>query len=153
MDLRFHVDGLDEITRVVEALRQEDQDIPDEVQDAILRRSEELAELARAAVLAEPTHGTKHTGLREAIAANVEVSPADGGALIEGKPLGGTRHNLPADMDEGGWAHPVFGHHNTEVYQGGYYSWFTDTMDKGEEDLESDIERVLDEAIARIASA
>lgn len=151
--LEFHVDGLEELGAVIEALAREERDIPDKVAKAIQKRAEILAEEARAAVMGEPTHGSKHTGLRADIAANTVMEPTGDGAVIEGKPLEGNRHNLPYDMDSGAWSHPVWGHRNEEVTQGGYYAWFTDTMDQGEDGLEIDIEQVLDEAIARIAAA
>lgn len=151
--LEFHVSGLEELDAVTEALAREEHDIPDKVAEAIQRRAEVLAAEARAAVLGEPTHGSKHTGLRADIAANTVVEPTGDGAVIEGKPLGGNRHNLPLDMDNGAWEHPVWGHQNEQVSQGGYYAWFSDTMDQGEDELENAVEHVLDEAIARIAGA
>lgn len=151
--LHFRVDGLEELGAVIRALAREEHEIPDKIAKAIQERAEVLAEEARAAVMAEPTHGSKHTGLRADIAANTVMEPTGDGAVIEGKPLGGNRRNLPYDMDAGAWAHPVWGHRNEEVVQGGYFAWFTDTMEQGEGGLEHSIEDVLDEAIAIIAGA
>lgn len=151
-DLSIHVGGLDELQAVADALREAESTLPRDFQRAIHDVAEQLAATARVRVRSEPIHGIRQTGLREKLAAGTAVEDTSDGASIVVNPEGEDAR-LPADMDEGGWSHPVFGNRNRWVSQDGYFSWFMDTMDEGENDLEDALGRVIDDAIDRIAAA
>ena len=151
-DLHVSVEGLDELDHVTEALSEEERDLPDDLHKAIRDKARDLAQQARDKVLGEPIHGIKQTGLRAKMAAGTTVEDTDDGASVVVEP-DGEDARLPADMDEGGWSHPVFGNRNNWVTQNGYFSWFTETMDEGDELIENALEDVLDQAAERIAGA
>lgn len=151
-ELRFDVggDAREEIQGIVARMRAEEDELPHKFVEAIRNKAAELRDLARDKVLAEPTHSQFHSGLRAKMAAGTHVEDTNDGAdvVVSGE---GEDERLPYDMDEGGWAHPVWGHRNNWVYQGGYYSWFTETMDNADEPLEEDLDNILDRAIEIIA--
>jgi len=151
-ELRINVDGLDELDAVTEALSEEERDLPDDLVGAIRDKAAELAQRARDRVEAEPVHGRKQTGLRAKMAAGTGVEDNSDGASVVVEPEGEDRR-LPADMDEGGWSHPVYGNRSNWVTQTGYFSWFTETMEEGEDEIENALGDVIDRAIDRIAGA
>lgn len=135
------------------ALGDADTAIPEDVQGTIRRKAAELVQRARLAVLAEPTHGSKHTGLRADIAAGTNATDIPGGSDITSQ-LEGNRSNLPLDMDHGEWAHPLnYVRQHQWVTEGGFTPWFTDTMDEGELETEEAVNQVLNDALRKIQAS
>lgn len=77
----------------------------------------------RQAILDIPTHGTKHTGLRAAMAKATKISYHTTGRTIgvrlEVKPgaMPAGKEKLPALMDNrSAWRHPVYGPHDSPTW-------------------------------------
>ena len=152
--LRIDVSGREELGNVIDALSQEEAELPAAFRRALHEVADDIAQQARDRVLEEPAYGIKHTGLRVKLAAGTQVEDTSDGVAITVEPEG-EDERLPADMDEGGWSHPVYGHRNNWVRQGGYFSWFTDVVDdeENEQRLEDALGDQIQDAIRRIASA
>lgn len=150
--LRIDVDGIDELQAVVDDLRKAKHGIQDDMVDAIREEAENVRAIAKLRVLDEPVHSRYHSGLREKISRGTLKEDTRDGAEVYNQPEG-EDWRLPADMDQGAWSHPVYGHRNEWVRQGGYFSWFMDTMDLAEEPLEHKAEELLDKWAERIAAA
>lgn len=144
-----------EFGNVVKALDLVDHDMPGKFREELRAAADPLAQKARNAVLALPTYGRKHTGLRARVAAGVSV--ATGGpslVRIETSMPEPDEAMLPRGLDNGpkGWRHPVYGNRNVWVQQRGY-SWFRSTIADGQPELEKDLQGVLDDAADTIDRA
>lgn len=131
--LHVGVEGGDEIARKVAALAALDADLPAEFQQTIRSHADELAAQARQKAEEEPAHGPRHTGLRDAVAAGVDVQDTTGGVNVTTSMPNRDEAAIPRGFDNPlkGWRHPVFGRRDSWVQQRGAFSWFTDTMADG----------------------
>ena len=122
----------------------------------ILAAMRPAADAVRSGVRATPTHGAKHTGLRDAVARATQVKIATGstaGVTIEvqsGRMPAG-KESLPRKMDEQSrWRHPVFGT-NTWVNQSGH-EFFYPAIRPHVPDAREAVVRAVERAFARLAS-
>lgn len=116
--MEFSIKAGAEFDRLARRLREAgERDLQRELQQALEKGANKIAEAQKRTVKSLPTHGRKHTGLRARVAKEVRVqvqTSAYGGVrIVEGKTsaLG----NLPAHMNAGSWRHPVFG--NREIWR------------------------------------
>lgn len=133
--LAFSLDGRRSFNDVARVLGRIDRSIPREIGAAIQAEAKALQKEARARIMEEPTlEGSKHTGIREEIAAGVTVKALNEGDLqgyrIETEVSEENQAYLPRGFDtRSGWRHPVFGNRKAWVRQRAAFSWFMDTMD------------------------
>lgn len=149
--LSIGVGGTDGWSAVSAALGDAGTDIPDNVSSLIRKKAAEIVKAAQAAILAEPVHGRKQSGLRALIADSVSATDIDGGSSISAS-MDGDKANLPYDTDAGTWEHPVFGGH-TWVTQIDAPGWFSDTADTLTDGMEDDVAQVIDDAVDKIAAS
>lgn len=153
--LEIGVDGAASLDAVIRAMGEERDSLPKEFDRVINEVADALVKAAQAKVLAEPTHGTKHTGLRAEIAAGTKkVGVPDGVRIITSMPKN-DEAVIPRGMDNGfkGWRHPVFGNMHNWVHQRAAFSWFLDTMQDGKQPAEDGLTKCLQDAADRIARA
>lgn len=146
------VGGTDEWDALSAALDDVNQTLPNDVANALQDVAQQLAAAAQAAILAEPTHGRKQSGLRAKIADSVSIDNTASGATITAN-MDGELAPLPYDTDQGDWEHPVFGHENNWVTQIDEPGWFSDTMDSGTDDAEAAVGQAMDDAVDKIQAA
>jgi hypothetical protein len=110
-----------------------------------------MAAAAKAEILAMPTHGSKHTGLRSKIAGKVRVRTRLSGRMVGVKIAVGQVDGtyLPRRINKGSWRHPV---HGTDVWveQEGHKGWFDDTLRKKARDAQRGIQRAMERVADRI---
>lgn len=153
-EFHIRVNGAGAFDRVSTALTDADNQLPGDIRKEAVALANRLATIARRAVLAEPTHGPNHTGMRANVARGVDVSETESGAKITTSMPIPDEAIIPRGLDDAlGWRHPVFGNRNRWVVQHGAFSWFLDSMQGGRSDGEQNIERLLDEWAERIAAA
>lgn len=116
-----------EFERLARRLREAGaKDLQDELQGALEKGANKIAEAQKKTVKSLPTHGRRHTGLRTRIAAEVrtqvQTSAYGGVRIVVGKTsdLG----NLPVYLNTGSWRHPVFGNREKWVTQKVIPGWF-----------------------------
>lgn len=155
MNLDIGVEGVESLVAVIRAIGEEERRLPDEFDRIINETADALVAVARAKVLAEPTHGPKHTGLRAEIAAGTQVTQIPDGVRIITSMPENNEAIIPRGMDSGykGWRHPVFGNMGKWVTQRAAFSWFLDTMQDGKQPLEDGLHQALEDAADRIARA
>lgn len=150
-ELRIDVDG-DDVAAAVRALTEADTSLPGAFQKTIRLKAAESARQASEKALQEPAFGAKHTGLRDEVASGVAVESTPGGAKISTSMPNTDEAIIPRGLDGGrGWRHPVFGHRSTWVRQHGAFSWFSETIAAGADDIEHGLGDDLDAAAERIA--
>lgn len=137
MGLNVGVDGSDQVARKSAALAELDANLPTAFQRTIREHADQLAEQARQKAEEEPAHGTRHTGLRDAVAAGVDVQNTPDGVTVTTSMPAQDEAAIPRGFDDPikGWRHPVFGRANSWVQQAGSFSWFTDTMNAGSDGI------------------
>lgn len=125
-------------------------ELPDKFRADLREEAEAKAEEARNKVRSLPVHGSKHTGLRERVAAGVEVSESAEGVEVNSGMDKFDERNIPLGLDRPeGWTHPLFGNrHHWYRNEGG--SWFRDTFENGEKDFEDRLSRTLDNTASDI---
>ena len=144
------------LRQATDALHEADDSLAEDIPREMVLLAGRLAEIAKARVIEEPTHGVKQSGLRADLATGVRVEEIQGGASVTaslGADHGTHSSGLPKDTDDAirGWRHPVFGHRDRWVYERFDFSWFTDSMQSGEQDGQDAIQRLLDDAARNIA--
>lgn len=131
--VRFNSKGMQKFTEASESLEAINRELPRWIQRDILLSVETIKVHAQQLVKDEATHGTKHTGLRESVAAGVNITPYTG-ALGTGTAITTSMPKedaavIPAGFDPSlrakGWRHPVFGNKRKWVEQKGDVSWFS----------------------------
>jgi hypothetical protein len=126
-------------------LEKADAELPGKLRAGLREVAETKAEEARNKVRAFPTHGSKHTGLRERVAAGVEVSDTADGVQVDTNMDKADERNIPLGLDRPeGWSHPLFGNRN-HWYRNEGGSWFRETFEAGENDFSDRLDRTLDE--------
>lgn len=155
MGLNVGVDGGDQAARKSAALADLDANLPVEFQRTIREHADALAEQARQKAEEEPAHGTRHTGLRDAVAAGVDVQDTPTGVKVTTSMPEQDEAAIPRGFDDPvkGWRHPVFGRANSWVQQTGAFSWFTDTMAAGSDDIRDGLVDDINTAIDAFDSA
>lgn len=142
---------LDDITR---AMALESEDIPKELKNSIRDNAGTLGDRAALRVILEPTHGTRHTGLRARVAKGVGLQELADGYRITTSMPNVNEAAIPRGMDQHGWRHPVFGNMGEWVVEGiTDFSWFMDTMQEGEGMVSDGLQEQLDNAAERIDNA
>lgn len=145
------------LRRAAEALLGANERLPEQFDRVLADMARKLADEASAAVMLEPTHGAKHTGLRARIAAGVSVASGPGFADIKTSMAKNDERYLPRGMDfrasgGKGWRHPLFGNKKKWYANLGELSWFLDTMDNADEDIGERLQEVLEEMARQIGA-
>lgn len=137
--------------RVVAELLKAEVELPDQIKKDIKEVAERKAEEARNKIRSFPTHGSKHTGLREEVAQGVSVSSDGGGVKITADIADPEKRNIPMAFDRPqGWKHPLFGNrHHWYRNEGG--SWFKETFAHAEDDFERRLTDTLEKQARNIA--
>lgn len=153
-ELNIRISGTEAFDRVGAALRDADESMPGALRKEMVLLAKRLAVVASRAALSEPTHGSKHTGLRAQVARGVDVVETEDGAKVTTSMPIPDEAIIPRGLDDAeGWRHPVFGNKNRWVVQHGAFSWFMDSMQGGRSDGEQNLERLLEDTADRIAAA
>lgn len=141
--------------RVTEALTRVDAELPHRLRDSIRKDAEDLADVARGRVLGLPTPANAgHTGLRAKVAAGVHViDRGEGGVRVITSMPTASEGIIPRGLDRlKGWRHPLFGD-KRHWYRNPGYDWFLSTFSRGEGEIESNLDKVLENAAKDIADA
>lgn len=121
-----------------------------ELTRAIRTAAKPVAEAAKRDVLALPTHGATHTGLRKRVARTVKLRVRTGGSAAGVRVVAGPRGTdvgqLARYMNKGRWRHPVYGNRENWVNQTVPPGWF----DRPTEHAGPPARREIAEAMARI---
>lgn len=153
--LNIELGGGDEFGRVAEALGFAKSEIPDEVKKVILELAEKLAHEASLRVLAEETHGSKHTGLRAKVSAGVYVEETGDGFKVGTSMPNENEAIIPRGFDtrasRNGWRHPLFGNREKWYRNYGSFSWFLGAFDDSDKDAEMRLKQVLDHVADQVA--
>jgi hypothetical protein len=153
-EIDIEVKGLGKLDDITRAMSIENQDIPKELKDSIHESAGMLGDRARLRVVLEPTHGSKHTGLRAKVAKGVGLQELPNGYRITTSMPEADEAAIPRGMDQHGWRHPVFGNRDKWVVEGVTdFSWFMDTMQEGENVVSDGLEQKLQDAADRIDNA
>lgn len=136
---------------VEEALRAIDKSLPSKFRDAMRQALEPAVNEAKKNVLAIPTHGPKHTGLRARVAKGVKTVASPGGSDVGFVRVITTMPKdeaiIPRGMDrQEGWRHPVFGNKNVWVTQHTGGSWFRVAMSHAEKPIKEALHKALEDA-------
>lgn len=153
--LSININGIDAFRNVSKALGDASTSIGDDIKKSIADEAEKLAQTARELIGEEPTHGAKQTGLRATIAEGVQVEVTSTGANITSEMPEADEESIPSGFDDGavGWFHPVFGNRKVWVRQTGAFSWWSDTMAAGQDNLTNAIQQTLEDAADKIADS
>lgn len=147
----------DEWRRVAVALREIDSGFPGKLRRELREAVKPAAEDAKRNVLAIPTRGAKHSGLRGRVARGVAIQAgvARGlGVRIVTGMKDPQERPLPGYLDDNrGWRHPVFGNRHNWVHQSTGGSWFRETIVEHKPQIQRDVQQVLDDAAETIAAA
>lgn len=152
-ELKISVSGGEVFSRAMSALAEADDSLAVHVPEEARLLADRLAAIAKKAVLGEPTHGLKQRDLRATVSEGVDVRQnGPGDVTITTSMPKPDEAELPRGMDEPvrGWQHPVFGNRNNWVRQHDAFSWFTDSMQSGQEEGQRDLERLLKDAVDRV---
>jgi hypothetical protein len=128
--------------------------IQDELQRAIEKKAEPIAEAQRKSVKALPARGKRHTGLRTRVAREVRIQVQTTGASVGVKIVVGQTTelgNLPAYMNAGFWRHPVFGNKKAWVTQQVPPGWFDRPAKAGAKKVQEGLEEAMQEIANKIA--
>lgn len=155
---------------LIEALAQASSAIPDDAAKSIEEMVRKRADDAALRVLAEPTHGTKHTGLRAKVSDGVFVAKEDTmsgstitslGSRMDGWTIGTSMPTsseaiIPRGFDTRasggrGWKHPLFGDRSHWYRNYGGFSWFLGAMDGMQDDGTARLAELLDKSAEEIA--
>jgi hypothetical protein len=141
--------------RTVVALREADATFPGKVRKDLREKVRPLAQEVKGRVLALPTHGPKHTGLRAKVARGVAIRSGlgSGVAITTSMPhpnMAIIPRGLDSQTPERGWFHPVFG--RGRVFQHGF-SWFSRPLANHHDDIERDITHIIEGVRDMIARA
>lgn len=153
--LGFNIIAGPEWARVIAALGRANDDIPEDLREAIMDDAEDLAKVARGRVLGLPTpRNAGHTGLRAKVAAGVHVErQGTGGVRVQTSMPTASEGIIPRGLDRvKGWRHPLFGDKN-HWYSNPGYDWFISTFSNAENLIESHLDDVLERAASDIARA
>jgi hypothetical protein len=153
--LGFNVIAGPEWERVIAALGRANDDLPDDLRDAIVDDAERLADVAKGRVLGLPTpRNAGHTGLRSKVAAGVHVErQGTGGVRVQTSMPTASEGIIPRGLDRAkGWRHPLFGDKNHWFSNPGY-DWFVSTFARSEDMIESHLHHVLERAAREIADS
>lgn len=138
-----------EFQAVRAALKAIDKDLPKKLRRTLRDAAKPLATEAKAKVKALPRTGRQHTGLYARVARGVRIQSSlsrNPRVRVVTSMPDRSEAALPRGLDDPyGWRHPVFGDRETWVRQRGY-SWFMETMQDGQPDVQRAIVEVLDEA-------
>lgn len=135
---------------VAELLKAEGE-LPDQIKKDIKAVAERKAEEARNKIRSFPTHGSKHSGLREQVAQGVEVSSSGGGVKITAGIADPEKRNIPMAFDRPeGWKHPLFGNRH-RWYRNTGGSWFAETFEHAEDEFERRLTETLEKQARNIA--
>lgn len=141
--------------RTIEALRRVDAEFPHRLKDKIKEDAEELADVAKGRVLGLPTPAhAGHTGLREKVAAGVQVidTPGGGVRVVTEMPTP-SEGIIPRGLDRlKGWRHPLFGD-KSHWYSNPGYDWFLSTFERGKSHMKGDLTKVLEKGLKDVADA
>src|SRR5690242_470492 len=100
-ELKISVDGDEVFSRASKALGEADDSLAVDVPHEARLLADRLAAIAKKAVLGEPTHGIKQTGLRATVSEGVEVREnAPGDVTITTSMPKPDEAELPRGMDE-----------------------------------------------------
>jgi hypothetical protein len=112
-----------------------------------------IAKVRREA-LALPSHGPKHTGLRNRLAAGVRAQTQRQSVRIVATAAEPDERGLPRGMDNGprGFRHPVYGNRDVWVQQRGG-SWFREPIAEEGPAIERQLTEVLEDMAERIANS
>lgn len=143
------------LERAIRALGAASKEAPADIKKVIVELAESLAHEASVSVLAEPTHGLKHTGLRAEVAEGVGTMEIDGGVRITTSMPSEDKAMIPRGFDTAasrrGWRHPLFGD-KTQWYRNyGGFSWFLGSMQNGDKDGEERLSAIMSQLADKIA--
>lgn len=145
--------------RVEAALAAINSEFPRKFRDEMKKALEPYVNQAKRNVLAIPTHGPKHTGLRAKVAKGVKTvaAPASGTAgyiRVETTMPKADMAIIPRGMDRSaGWRHPVYGNRANWVTQHTGGSWFRDALSHAQKPIEDALTRVLEEGARTVGEA
>lgn len=157
-DLTFRIAAGQEWKTTAAALRAIDGDLADQLRKQMVDALSPFVAQVKRNVRDIPAAGRSgSTGLRRRIARGVVVRGGTRGepnlrvvATMENP----QEQNLPAYLDDpAGWRHPVFGNRHKWVSQHTGGSWFADTLDRSEPDIQQRLRDVLDAAARTVAAA
>jgi hypothetical protein len=95
-------------------------------------------------------------GLRRVIAASIQTKISYSGSRqgvrirVDSARLGNAARNLPKNIDEGKWRHPVYGNRDVWVTQTGKPGWFTATAQRHGPAVHQQIQDAMNRALERI---
>lgn len=138
-DFGHAADRLDEIAR----------DLPRWVHQDVVTAAESIKSKAQQLVRAEPSHGRRHTGLRETVAQSISVDVSARGATVSVDMPGTSEDSLPRDLNTGTWRHPVFGTRKW-VTQHVTADWFSVPVEQESHDVKNNIQDDLDRAARHV---
>lgn len=151
--LDVSVEGGDRLDRAIAVLADGRDEMAERIGEVLYHLAEDRARVAAAAVLLEPTHGDKHTGLRERVAEGVAVRDISGGvAVTTSMPAG--EEAIPRGFDRavsfranrGSWRHPLFDDMSKWYRnENGAFSWFIGAFDGADADGTERLTAMLDE--------
>ena len=117
--------------------------------------AEPAAEAARQAVLSAPSEGSRHTGLRQNIAAGVKIG-LSASARSAGIKITSSNSALPANQyrmnrtfDKETFYHPVFGHKPMVAQRG--KEWFYGPIRESRPLFHEGVQKAMDETAERLA--
>lgn len=147
LEYKFEDDG--RLEAVIANLQAAKEDLPVEVRKALKELAGTLAHEASLRVLAEPTHGDKHTGLRAKVAAGVGTTEIPDGERITTEMPHEDEAIIPRGFDTAasrrGWRHPLFGNREKWYRNYGGFSWFLGAMQDGNALGEARLKEVMDQ--------
>ena len=155
---------------LIEALRHAADTIPDQAAKDVEELVRKRADDAALRVLAEPTHGPKHTGLRARVSDGVFVAKDNTmsgstitslGSRMDGWVIGTSMPTsseaiIPRGFDTRasggrGWKHPLFADRSRWYSNYGGFSWFLGAMDGAQDDGAARLAELLDKSAEEIA--
>lgn len=153
---RLYINVGEEFRTVAAALRAIDRTLPTKLRKKLQAAAKPLATAAKAKVKALPRTGRQHTGLYARVARGVKVQSSlsrNPRVRVVTSMADPREAAIPRGLDTvRGWRHPVFGDRDNWVQQRGY-SWFIETMQDGQPDIQRALVEVLDEARDLIVQA
>lgn len=158
--LGVDVEGGDRLQKAIDALAEGRDELAERIGEVLHGLAEDRAQSAAIRVLLEPTHGEKHTGLREEVASGVGVRDITGGSRVTTSMPDADEAAIPRGFDSavsfralrGTWRHPLFGDKG-QWYRNdnGAFSWFLGAFDDADIDGAERLDRMMDDVADGIA--
>lgn len=152
--LGIDVEGGDRLQKAIAALGEGRDELVERIGEVIHDLAEDRAQSAAIRVLLEPTHGEKHTGLREEVASGVGVRDISGGSRVTTSMPDADEAAIPRGFDSavsfralrGTWRHPLFGDKG-KWYRNdnGAFSWFLGAFDGADTDGAERLGKMMDD--------